>query len=135
MTYFDVDVLKVLDQRIWKMVKVLIGVPIRWFWGTYGQESPGWISLFKIVTFLYTETSMFLVKLIGQWIRDGGGRGITRDIKKSYFNFQNSTKKVTKLGQFTQLGSFSTFQLFKLSKLCYHFLSRFENGNNFFLYP
>ena len=22
----------------------------------YGQESPGWISLFKLVTFLYTET-------------------------------------------------------------------------------
>ena len=39
---------------------------------------------------------------------------------------------VTKLGQFTKLGPFSTFQLFKLSKLCYHFLSRFENENNCF---
>ena len=40
---------------------------------------------------------------------------------------------VTKLGQFKKLGPFSAFQLFKLSKLCYHFLSSFENENNFFL--
>ena len=33
---------------------------------TYGQESPGWISLFKLVTyffFLYTETSIFFGKI------------------------------------------------------------------------
>ena len=41
---------------------------------------------------------------------------------------------VTKLGQFSKLGSFSTFQLFKLSKLCYHFLLSFENENTFFFY-
>ena len=40
---------------------------------------------------------------------------------------------LTKLGQFTKFGPFSTFQLFKLSKLCYHFLSHYENKNNFFL--
>ena len=34
---------------------------------------------------------------------------------------------VTKLGQFTKLGPFSTFQLFKLFKLSYNFLSSFEN--------
>ena len=40
---------------------------------------------------------------------------------------------VTMCAQFTKLGPFSAFQLFKLSKLCYHFLSSFENENNFFL--
>ena len=40
---------------------------------------------------------------------------------------------VTKLGQFTNLGPFSTFQFFKLSKLCYRFLSSFEIENIFFL--
>ena len=33
---------------------------------------------------------------------------------------------------FTKLGPFSTFQLFKWSKLCYNFFSRFENENMFF---
>ena len=40
---------------------------------------------------------------------------------------------VIKLGQFTKLGPFSTFQLFKSSKLCYYFLSRFGNENNLFI--
>ena len=40
---------------------------------------------------------------------------------------------VTKLGQFTKFGPFSTFQIFKLSKLCYNFLWRFENENIFFI--
>ena len=35
----------------------------------------------------------------------------------------------------TKLGPFSTFQLLKLSLLCYHFLSSFENKNNFFNVP
>ena len=35
----------------------------------------------------YTET------LIGQWIPDGDGRGIARDIKINYFHVQNLTKK------------------------------------------
>ena len=34
---------------------------------------------------------------------------------------------VTKLGQFKKLGSFSTFQLFKMSKPCHNFLLSFEN--------
>ena len=54
------------------------------------------------------------------------------DIKKIIFIFKMRQKRVTKLGQFTKLGHFS---FFKLSKLCSHFLSSFENGNNFFLYP
>ena len=70
----------------------------------YGQESPRWISLFKLVTFLLFKISrnpFFFVKLIGQWILDGKGRGIARDIKKKYFHLQNSKKKkITKLGQF-----------------------------------
>ena len=38
------------------------------------------------------KLNFFLVKLIGQCIRDGDGRGIARDLKKKYFHFQNSTK-------------------------------------------
>ena len=41
---------------------------------------------------------------------------------------------IIKLGPFKKLGPFSTFQLFKFSKLCYYFLSSFEN-DFFFLYP
>ena len=41
---------------------------------------------------------------------------------------------VTKLGRFTKLGPFSAFQLLKLSQLCYHFLSSFENKNIFSLH-
>ena len=77
----------------------------------------------------YTELSIFFEKLLGQWIPDCDGRGIARDIKKSIFIFKTRQKIVTELGQFTKLGPFSTFQLFELSKLGYHFLSSFENGN------
>ena len=75
----------------------------------------------------YTETLTFLVKFIGQWISNGDGRGIARDIKKNIFIIKSWQKIVTKLGPFF------TFQLFKLSKLCHHFLSNFENENNYFL--
>ena len=90
--------------------------------------------LFFLFFWKYTESSIFWEKFIGQKIPDRDGRGIARYIKKNYFNFKNATKMVTKLGQFTQLGPFSTFQLFKLSKLCYHFWSSFGNGNNLFWY-
>ena len=69
----------------------------------------------------YIETLYFLIKLIGQWISNGDGRRIASDIQKK-FNFKTQQKMVTKLEQFTKLGPFSTFQLFKLSKLCYNFL-------------
>ena len=59
-----------------------------------------------------------MVKLIGQWIPNNNGQGIAR-VKKNYL--QTATKNYTKLGQFTNLGPFSKFQLLKLSKLCYHF--------------
>ena len=54
----------------------------------------------------------------------GGWLGMS---KKIIFIFKTRQKMVTKLGQFTKLGPFSTFQLFKLSKLCFHFLLSFEN--------
>ena len=62
----------------------------------YGQESPGWISLFKLVTFslflkIYRNI-IFLVKSIGQWIPDGDGRGIARDILKKIFLFSKLNK-------------------------------------------
>ena len=61
----------------------------------------------------------------------GGQLGI---LKKNIFIFKTRQNMVKKFRQFTKLGPFSTFQLFKLSKLCYHFLSSFEN-EIFFLYP
>ena len=39
-----------------------------------------------------------LSKLICQWILDGTGRGIARDILKKYFHFLNYTKKGNKVG-------------------------------------
>ena len=42
-TYFEVDILKALDQRILKMVLVLIGVQQNWFCGT----DKVWLSLFE----------------------------------------------------------------------------------------
>ena len=47
--------------------------------------------------FNHTDTSIFLVKLIGQWIPDRNGRGIARDIQKNYFHFQNLTKNGNKV--------------------------------------
>ena len=67
----------------------------------YGQESPGWISLYKLGTFfvylkIYRKSNFF-GKNIGQWIRDRNGRGIDRDIKKNYFHVQNLTKNGNKV--------------------------------------
>ena len=42
---------------------------------------------------------------------------------------------VTKFGQFKKLKCREGSQLFKLSQLYYHFLSRFENENHFFYIP
>ena len=50
-----------------------------------GQESPGWISVFKLVTFFVVENikkPKCLVKYIGQWIPDNERLGIASDIKK-----------------------------------------------------
>ena len=44
----------------------------------------------------------FLVKLIGQGIPDGEGRGLTRDIKKKN---QNSTKNVNKIATVHKAGT------------------------------
>ena len=59
----------------------------------YGQESPGWISLF---------------------ILDGDGRGIARDIKKNYFYFQNSTKNGNKVGTIYKVGTLLCLSAFKI---------------------
>ena len=66
----------------------------------------------------YTETSIFLVKLIVQWIFDGNGRGIARDINKINFHFQNSTKNGNKVGT-----------IYKVGTLLY--ISAFQNCPNF----
>ena len=77
----------------------------------------------------YTESSIFLEKMIGQWIPDCDGLGMARNIKKS---FSNTTKNGNKVGTIYKVGK---FQIFKLSKLCYHFLSSFENRHIFFDIP
>ena len=51
------------------------------------------------------EHNFFFVKLIGQWIPNGDGRGIARDIKKIYFYFQNLTKNVNKVGTIYKVGT------------------------------
>ena len=79
-----------------------------------------------------------LEKFIMQWILDGNGRGIARDLKKNIFIFMTKNgntvwtilkAEMYKVGTIYKVG---TYQLFKLSKLCYHLLSRFENENIFF---
>ena len=72
-----------------------------------------------------------MVKLIGQWIPDGDGRGIARDIKKIVFTFKTWQKIVTKFGQFKKMKCRDGFQLCKLYPLCFHFLSSFEKENIF----
>ena len=71
------------------------------------QDRYPFLNLHFFCCWKYTETIIFLVKFIGQWIPNGDGRGIARDIKK----IKTGQKMVTKLGQFTKLGPFSTFQL------------------------
>ena len=56
------------------------------------------ISFFKLVTFFLSffniqKHQFFLVKLIGQWIWDGDGREISRDVKKKFFSFSKLDKK------------------------------------------
>ena len=60
----------------------------------------------------------------------GGWLGIS---KKNIFIFKTRQKMLTMLRHFTNLGPFSTFQHFQLSKLCYHFLSSFEKKIIFFI--
>ena len=62
----------------------------------------------------YTESSIFLEKMIGQWIPDRDERGIARDIKKNYFYFWNATKNGNKVGTIYKVG---TFQLLNCPNL------------------
>ena len=71
--------------------------------------------------------------MIGQWIPNGNWLGIARDIKKIYFTFKTRQKMVTKFGQFKKRKCREGSQLSKLPRLCYHFLSSFENKNNFLI--
>ena len=83
------------------------------------------LKIYRIINFFWKN---WLVNEF--WTAMGGGLlGVSKQI---IFIFKMRQKMVTKLGQFTKLGPFSTLKLFKLSKLCYHFLSSFENWNNFF---
>ena len=72
---------------------------------------------FAPLFFKYTETSIFLVKLIGLWIPDGDWRRIARDIKKNIFIFKTRQEMITKLGQFKKLKCREESQLCKLSQL------------------
>ena len=71
---------------------------------TYGQESP----YLKLSLFFFENIQthqFFLVKLIGQCIPDGNGRGIARDINKK-IHFQNSTKNVNKVESLLYISAF-----------------------------
>ena len=46
----------------------------------------------------FPGTSYLLVKLIGQWISENEGRGITKNISKRNFHFWNSTTNFSKVG-------------------------------------
>ena len=96
------------------------------------EKGPGTLLFSSLVVENIQSRQFFLEKLIGKWILYRDGRGIARDVKKNYFHFQNATKNGNKVGTIDKLG---TFQLFKLSKLCYHFLSSFKNENYFFYIP
>ena len=105
----------------------------------YGQESPGWISLYKLVTclpfFLIYRNSYCFCKIdlsmnSGQWW-EGDSKGY--QTKKNHF--QNLTKSGNKVGKIYKVGPLLYISAFKLSKLCYHFLSSFENENDFYYIP
>ena len=68
----------------------------------YGQESPGWISLFKLVTFFLlllkiSRKPNFFGKIY--WSMNSGRRRAGDNYKylKNYFHFQNSTKNGNKV--------------------------------------
>ena len=63
-------------------------------------------SVFKFFFVKYTESSIYLEKLIGQWILDRNWRGIARNIKKNYLHFLNTTKKGNKVGTIYKVGTF-----------------------------
>ena len=91
----------------------------------YGQESPGWISLFKYVTLKkkfqkLSYVSISLVNLIGQWIPKEEEQGITRDIRKNHFHFWTLQKRVTMLGQFAMLMFREGSRPCKLSQFSFH---------------
>ena len=48
--------------------------------------------------FCSEKTLFYFGKIIGQWILEDQGRGITRDILKVHFQFQLSTKTLYKIG-------------------------------------
>ena len=73
---------------------------------------------------------------LNSWVSDLKDNFVEKSLENSLNKFiGNLTNMVTKLGQFTKLGPFSVLQLFKLSNLCYHFLSSFEYENIFFDIP
>ena len=78
------------------------------------------LSLF-FFSFLNILKPQFFGKIY--WLMNSGRHraGIAKDVLKFIFLFKTLQKMATKLRQFTKRGPFSTFQLFKLSQLRYHF--------------
>ena len=64
-----------------------------------------------------------------RWAGDAG------NIKKKNFIFKTQQKMVTKFGQFNKLKCRKGAKLYKLSQLCYNFLSGLKNINIFFDIP
>ena len=70
---------------------------------TWPFSSLQFCTLFSFFCWKYTELYFFLEKLIGQWIPDRDGRGITRDIKKIISILKTWQNIITKFGQFKKL--------------------------------
>ena len=90
------------------------------------------LNFFFVFFWKYTESSIVVEKLVGQWIPDCNWRGIAGNIKKIYFHFHNLKKNGNKVWTIYKA---EMSQLCKLSQFCYNFLSRFENENISFWYP
>ena len=69
----------------------------------------------------FTDTLISMVKLIGQWIPDGGGRGIIQDILNNHIHYQHSTKKCMQIWDNLQNLTLSSFLLLKIIPTLYQF--------------
>ena len=68
------------------------------------QDGYSYINLALFLFFWkYPETSIYFVKMIGQWIPDGEGQGNARNIFKNIYFFLNSPRKVAMSGPFKRL--------------------------------
>ena len=140
---FSMQLLKNLDEPSDKLVcsfwQIHIHLMTNPYWHSYKSTYCFWkihmvrnhhdgypylnLSLFFLFLFLSRNLIFFWKKLLVNEFRTTKGGVLLGIFKKNIILiFETLQKMVTKLGQFTKPGPFSTFQLLKLSQLCYHFL-------------